>query len=242
MKQMTSILRFHLTTFLRDGKYVVPLTLLVLLQFTLVFAIMRHPADFLESVFLMEIFTFIVAVSLGFGASKWTDPVTEQLLILRTKKGITYYSVHVIFLLIVSAGLSLVSLLIPTLLHLLNPGMFERFTLNYFVLSYLLFLGSSFAGMSLGALFHPRLVTTSSNVPLYVSAIGLMAITRNPVESQYAILRFVLWIFPNLSAHQSLMSNQDFTLLNVVPLAIISLVYGIIYSVIKVVGLSRRKF
>ena len=242
MKQMTSILRFHAITFLKDAKYVMPLLLLVLLQFTLVFAIMRHPANFLESVFLMEIFTFIVAVWLGVSSTKWVDEVMEQLLILRTKEDKIYYTYYTIFLFLVSAGLSLVSLLIPTMLHLLNPGMFESFTLTYFVGAYLLFLGSSFAGISLGALFNPRLVTASSNRPLYAFGVGVLSMTRYPLSAQYPILNVVLWFLPNLSAHQSLMNDQAFTLLNILPLATISLMYGFVYSLIKIVGLSRKKF
>jgi len=205
--------------------------------------IQRRPTNFLDSIFLAEIFVFVIAIWLGYASNNWTDVITEQLLILRIKSDKVYRSIYVVFLFLVSACISLISISIPAIINLLDWRMFERFSITYFSQSFLLFLGSGFAGISLGALFHSRLMVKDGEKPLYAAGAGLLSITRYSIVNQYGIFNYILWIFPNVSAHHSILSDHSyFTFLNVTSLFLINLFYGVIYSIIKIVLLSKKKF
>jgi len=219
-----------------------PLSFLVFLQLLLYLAAGSRPAEFLANIFLAEIFTFSIAIWLGFSSNKWIDEATEQLLILRIKSDKAYYSIYVAFLFFISAIISLITILIPTIISLIDAGFFEHFGIIYFSQSFLLFLGSSFAGISLGALFHPRLMDSKSELPLSAAVVGLFSITRYPAVDHYELMRYVLWFFPNVSAHHSVISNSSYFTFPVVGgLFLINMLYGLVYSVVKVTLLSRKK-
>ena len=243
MKKIVNILYFYCFTFVRSSKYVMPLALLILLQMSLYIIARGEALDFINSLFLAEIFAFTIAIWLGYTSSGWIDEVTEQLLILRIKSDVLYHSIYCLFLLVVSVFISLISILIPTIFHLFDSGLFQQFNVIYFSYSFLLFLGSSFAGISLGALFHPRIMVDKNEVSLYVSVVGLVSITRHSIVNQYEIFQYLLWLFPNVSAHHSIIiDSSQFTFLIVVRLFLFNMLYGLAYSLIKILLLSRKKF
>ena len=242
MKKIISILHFHLFTFARSSKYVMPLSVLIFLQLSLYITARGEPADFVSGIFLAEIFAFVIAIWVGFTSSRWTDEITEQLLILRAKSDVFYYSIYVVFLFVISIFISLISVVIPIIFHLLDTDFFQQFTIAYISHSFLLLIGSSFAGLSLGALFHPRIMF-DSETPLYVVIAGLVSITRNPIVNRYEIFQYILWFLPNVSAHHAIIDDSSyFTFLIVGRLFLISMLYGVCYSFIKIVLLSRKKF
>ena len=242
MKKITSILYFHLFTFVHLSKYVIPLVLLLFFQI-MIYAMARGgPSDFASDIILAEIFAFVIAILVGFASTGWTDPITEQLLILRAKSDVLYYSIHGLFLFVISIFISLISVLVPVFFHLLDSGFFQQFTTLYLMQSFLLLLGTSFAGISLGALFHPRIIFDKEGA-LYVGLISLVSITRHAVVNQFEILQYVLWLLPNVSAHHAtIIDSSYFTFLVVGRLFLMSMLYGLAYSFIKVVLLSKRKF
>jgi len=241
MSKIMSVLYFHLYSLSRSSKYAIPVIFLVLLQMMLYMAIQTRPALFFSHLFLAEIFAFLVAVWLGHISHSWTDETTEQLLILRVKSDKFYYSIYVVFLFIISFCVSLLTISIPTVLSF--TGFFEQFTLSYFGSSFLLFLGSNFAGITLGAMIHPRLTAKKGDTPLYAMFACLVAMTRYPISQAYPIFRFVLWVLPNVSAHHAMITDvSELTFWSVIPLFLVSVVYGIVYSVIRIVLLARKKF
>jgi len=242
MKKITSILYFHFFTFVHLSKYVIPLVFLLFFQI-MIYAIARGgPSDFVNDIILAEIFAFVIAILVGFAANGWTDHITEQLLILRAKSDVLYYGIHVLFLFVISALISLISVLIPVIFHLLDSDFFEQLTIASLIRSFLLLLGSSFAGISLGALFHPRILFDNDGA-LYVGLISIVAVTRNAIVNRYEIFRYVLWLLPNVSAHHSVIVDSSyFTFLIVGRLFLTSMLYGLIYSLIRIVLLRKKKF
>ena len=242
MKKITNILYFHLFTFVQLSKYVIPLVLLLFFQIMIYTIARGEPSDLVNDIILAEIFAFVIAILVGFASSGWTDHITEQLLILRIKSDALYYSIHALFLFVISIFISLISILVPVIFHLLDPGFFQQFTISYLMKSFLLLLGSSFAGISLGALLHPRIIFDKEGA-LYAGLISLVAITRHAVANQFEIFRYVLWLLPNVSAHHAMIVDSSyFTFLLVGRLFLISILYGLAYSFIKVLLLSKRKF
>lgn len=243
MKKLISLINFFIFTSMRSPKIIMPLTVLIFLQLTIYTTIGRRPTDFFSGVFLAEIFTFTIAIWLGFSSNSWVDEVTEQLLILRVKKDTAYYAIYVVFLFLLSICISLISALIPVIFHLADSGFFERYTVAHFLKSFLLITGSSFAGVTLGAMFHPRLMPNKSDTPLIVTIVGLIAITKTSIINWQGFFRYILWTFPNTSAHSSIIvDSSDFTFPLVVRLFLVSILYSICYSLIKIVWLSKTKF
>jgi len=243
MKKITSILYFHLFTFIHSPKYIMPLAVLVFLQLVIYTMARGGPSDFISDILLIEIFAFIISIWLGFASNGWTDETTEQLLILRAKSHVLYYGTYVAFLFVIGIFVSLISASMPVLIYLLDSGFFQQFSVAYFGYSFLLLLGSSFAGLSLGALFHSRMMLATEETPLLVIVVGLLSITRQPIVNQFSIFQAVLWLLPYLSAHHGIISDGSyFTFLTVGRLFLISMLYGGAYSFIKVMLLSKRKF
>lgn len=242
MKKLINMVHFYAVILVRSSKIVMHLATLIFLQSIVYMTISQRPRDFLSSVFLAEIFTFIIAIWLGFSSNSWIDETTEQVLILRVKKDKIYYTIYVVFLFIVCIFISLISASIPVIIHLADNDFFNQYTLSYFINSFLLMLGSSFSGIALGALFHPRLTLRKKDDPLVVVFFGVVAITRTSIVDWQGLLRYVLWIFPSVSTHSSLITESTFTFSLVAKLSLISVFYGVCYSFIKIVRLSKEKF
>jgi len=241
MNKTQSLLYFHFFTLIKAPKFIIPLGVFIFLQLMHYMTVHNPPADFFSYIFLSELFTFVIAVWLGHTSHNFIDNTTEQLLILRTKSHIKYYTIHTIFLFNISTVLALIGIGIPTILSF--TGFFYQFTFAYFAYSLLLFLGSSFAGVSLGALFHPRVIPQKAEAPFYAIFTCLIAVTRHPISQAYPFLTYPLRLLPNTSAHHAIIPNSAHLTFPIVALLFLtSLAYGLIYSAIKIYALSKNKF
>jgi len=241
MNKISSMLYFHFFTLVKAPKFIIPLGVLILLQFIHYSTVTSPPTDYFNYIFLSEIFTFIVAIWLGYISHHFIDETTEQLLILRLRSHIKYYTIRTVFLFLISTSLALISVSIPAIFNF--TGLFYQFTPAYFIYSFLIFLGSSFAGVSLGALFHPRVVPQKAEAPILAIFIALIAVTRYPITQAYPFLTPILWLLPNTSAHHALIPDSThLTLMTVAFILLTSLAYGFFYSVINIYLLTKNKF
>jgi len=241
MNKMFSVLYFHIFSIVRSPKYVLPIAFLVFLQIMHYTTVHAPPAQFFDYIFLSEIFTFAISVWLGSASNKWFETTTEQLLILKVGSDKFYYAIYTVFLFVLSVCISLISVAIPTIYSF--TGLFEQFTVTYFAYSFVLFLGSSFAGICLGSLFHPRMFTKKNEAQFLAILACIVAITRYPISQTYPILNYVLWILPNLSSHQAIItSSSELIFSNVGLLVLVSIAYGILYAIIKILLLCRKRF
>ena len=245
MKKGINLLTFHIVTFLRSSKYVMPIIFLLTLQLSIYLAIQARPVNFVSAMLQAEFYAFVIAIWFGFSSNDWNEEVTEQLLILRAKNEFFYYSIYVIFLFIISAFISLISVIIPLIFNVVNHNEFFAHISSGkdFFLACLLFLGSSFAGISLGALFHPRIIKEKKFALLYTLLVGILSITRASVVNNQEILKYVMWVFPTIANHSTILRESSYLAsARVVQLFLISLFYGLSYSYIKIVILIKRKF
>jgi len=245
VKKGISLLYFQIFTFLKSSKFVMPSIFLLVLQLSIYYAIQAKPVDFMNAIFQAEFYAFIIAIWLGFSSNDLNDGITEQLLILRAKKEVLYYSINVVFLFVISAFISLISVIIPLVFHFVNKGEFFDHVSSGgdFLLAFFLFLGSSFAGVSLGALFHPRIIKEKKFALLYVLLAGLFSIARVSMVDDQEMLKYVMWVFPTLANHSTtLRGGSYFSSIRVGQLFLISLFYGLSYSYIKILILIKRKF
>lgn len=241
MSKIISTIYFHLFSLFRSSAFAIPLIVLLFLQMMLYMTVQNHPAQFFSHIFLAEIFAFVVAIWLGFISHSFTNETTEQLLILRLKSDKLYYCIYACFLFIISFFVSLITIFIPTILSF--TGFFEQFSVTDFCYALLLFTGSNFAGITLGAMIHPRIMRRKEEAPFSAIFVCLVAITSYSISLEYPLFRFVLWVLPNVSAHNVIIESvADFTLSTVVALFLISVVYGFAYSAIRVLLLARKKF
>ena len=244
MKKAISLLHYQWFTLMKSPKYVMPLILLLVLQLSIYLAIQARPVDLLDAIFLGEFYVFIIGIWLGFSANGWNDEITEQLLVLRMKSKVKYDSLYVVFLFIICLWISLICVLIPLAMGMIHRGFFAQSVLGSNLLySFLLFLGSSFSGIALGALFHPRLCKDKSSAILYVLLAGVFSIARVAIVSDFEWLKYLLWVFPNIASHsEQLSGNLNFSGSAVAQVVTISLLYGALYSAIKVFMLNKRKY
>lgn len=242
MKKAASILYYHFFTFIRSSKYIVPLIFLLVLQTSIYFASQRRPVDFLNAILIAETYAFIIAIWLGFSSNGWINQTTEQLLIVRSKSDLIYYSIDAVFLFVISLLISLICAFLPVLINLFDPYFFHQYLMTDFIYSFLLILGISFAGISLGALFHPRIIQKKSAI-IYTFLVGILSVARIPILSQQEGLRYLLWILPRLSAESLQLSDySSFIFPTVAKISLLSLLYGLFYSFIKILLLSKKKY
>jgi len=243
MRKIVSLLNYHLVIFSRSAKGLIPFGLLVILQISIYRAIQAHPVNFDRAAIQGEFFIFMIGIWLGFSSNTWHDPITEQLLALRVKSLRDYHVIYVIFLAILSLFAAMITTVIPIAYHVVLPEFFARYGISEFIASFFLFWSSSFTGMALGALSHPRFFKDRASCLWTIVLVSILTMTRTAVSTDFPWARFILWVFPNFSSHYQILSDTIyFPLVTTTSLVLVTFIYGLVCSAIKIERLAKGKY
>lgn len=241
MNKMVAVLNFKYRYLLSNPKFLLPFGFLIVMQMIHYSTVTAPPTAFLRYLFLAEIFTFVAAVWLGASSNQFFDETTEKLLILRLQSGVKFYLIFAVFLAGLAFVLSVVTTAFPIVFSF--TGLFDTFSFRYAFATFLLTLGSSFAGITLGALTSPRLLKKKEEGAFIAIIFCLLAVVAAPLSAAYPWTRFIMWFFPHTSHHGSLIeTSADLTFLKVFVLFLINVIYGVVYTIIRTTMLNLKKF
>ena len=101
----------------------------------------------------------------------------------------------------------------------------------------------SFVGAMVGELFHVRVMKDKNAGIGLTFFITLLAVCRNGVFADFAILKYILWMIPPISDVVSWFTDANYyDMGDVMKGTVLLLVYGIVLGVGEVELLRREKF
>lgn len=187
---------------------------------------------------------FFVMTWISYSYQQTEELISEQLLILKLQSAVKYNGSKYIFLLLIGLGFSILGIAFPMVQNILNHFKIFNRGITVFDISYgiLLHFVVAVVGISLGALFHPRLIKDKMSVLMVVTA-GILGYAKGPIILQYPLTKYILWIFPPIYDILGSFNGQEYFHIQSM---IIAILYGFIYSgitiVIQLLCLSKVKF
>ncbi len=242
MKKTIELVKYQMTLFFRGSKFIMPLVIMAVFLY-MMYSI--KPTGIVDSFSISGYLVFFIMVWISLLVSSSEDVVMEQIQLLRVQKSVYYYFSKVIFLMAVGLIVELICLIFPIVQNILNHNeLFLRQLTVYDLLNAFLLLGGcSFAGGSIGSLFHPRVLRDRKLAIVLTVLVTVLASIRTVLTQEVPILKAVLFIVPPLDRISVVYGQTDVFQLHQTMVIFLWLVfYGIVFSMVKSVICYRRKF
>lgn len=242
MKTICEMIRYQYKQYMMSAKWVMPL--IVLLGIVCMMYSMP-PVGIVDSFSITGLFLFVIMVWIGKSMQGVEAEVSEQVMILRLKSERKYYYCHIIFMICICVGVTGICMTVPVAIQILrgNTLLIRQFVWSDFVGGGLLMFACSFAGGMVGELFHVRVMKNKNAGIGLTFFITLLAVCRNGVIADFAILKYILWVIPPISDVVSWFTNSNYyNMGEVMKGTLLLVVYGVVMAVGEVELLRRAKF
>ena len=234
MKEMWNVAKYRLQCYFSGYTFAMPFIIVcVILRF--MYSI--KPQDVVSSYLISVQFIFIIMVWIGMMETNRENRVMEQVLELRVKNKWAYFAGKMLFLFILSMLMTVICTVWPIVQNNIENGtFFERAYLpEDFLNSFILLLGSSYCGAALGSFLHPDICKDRKVAIALTVLFALLAILRDMISVSQPVLKYVLWIIPNVAHAATQYGNEQFfnistTLQYFCVLMIYAVVYGVVGS------------
>lgn len=242
MKVICEMIRYQYRQYMMSAKWVMPL---IALLGVLGMMYSMAPVGIVSSFSITGIFLFVIMVWIGKNVEGLEPEVSEHVMILRLESERKYYWCHIIFMMCICVVLTGISIAVPVFTHIRsgNALLSRQLIWTDFVGGGLLMFACAFTGGMLGELFHIRVIRDRTVAIGLTFFIALLAICRNGVISDFAIMKYILWVIPPISDVVSWFTNESYYGMGEVMRGFsILLIYGIVMAVGKVELLRKVKF
>lgn len=242
MGRMLSLVGYKAHSYIRANRYFIPLVALLLFQ-SLHYAV--QPVRAADSYGFSAVILFLVMVWTGFAYGEVEDPVSEQLLILKSGSAPLHYASSHLLLLGFSILLGMACVAYPLLADLVLPGELykARPTLGDALQAILLHSATGFLGASVGVFFHPRILRDRKIGLLCLFFICTVGFVKPGIHRVLPFARAVTWLFPPASEVASAFAGEDHLAFSRTAKAVLlCAAHGLVWSAAQVVILLRRKF
>lgn len=191
----------------------------------------QKPLEYIPNMVMSAGVLFFIMTWIGYSYMDLEDPISEQLIILKLQNMSLYNISKLIFLLMIALVISGMGVGFPILQNMIEKGtLFKRVIVASDVVGGVLLHGViAFMGLSVGALYHPRIMRNRKMAVLMALTTALIGYTSGILKSELPFTRFVVWLFPQ--AYEILESFNGLEFFNVSNMTT-PLLYGIIYCLI----------
>jgi hypothetical protein len=242
MKQYINLMNYHFITYARTNRFIMPLVV----WSGLIFAHYRMmPLEVVSSLATSSIYVFFIMIWLGITYFDSVEVVSEQLLLLRVCKRTTYYKSKYLFLILLGALMSFLSVIVPVIYNAANN--FEMFTRSLTFMDiffgFFLHLVITFLGIAVAAIFQPLCIRNRKIALLLAAMVSLVALAKDAIIESYSFLRYLLWIFPPLSDILNLFRDSVvFNPLNIGLAIFIGTLYSLAMIIIAQLVIRKRMY
>lgn len=242
MKIIIEFIRYQYKQYILSAKYVVPLIVLFA-----VFGIMYSitPIAVVSNFAIMSLVLFMIMAGSGMTCQEIEPEVSEQIIVLRMQSERKYYIGQVLFAMILSGMVTVLSLCYPVIFHYLHKRiLFTRdIWISDIIGGFLLMFACSFVGCMVGGIFSPRILRERKMAAALTIICMLVSLVKIGIADEFPVSKYILWIMPPVSDMASWFMKEDyFQLGKVIEAFFVLMAYGSALAVIKV-ELSRiRKF
>lgn len=102
---------------------------------------------------------------------------------------------------------------------------------------------SGFSGSSLGEISHPRINRSRKTAVIFTFLLAVTAVTKAAILEMIPVLAVILWVIPPISDVTALFAGETYFSADKCSTAfIIFLISGMIWTVVKIMGLKKKGF
>lgn len=238
---MRELIKYESRKYFKSNKIIMPLL------FWLIFLRICYSEgnlSYVSSIVMSMGVLFFVMTWISYSYQEVEELISEQLLVLKLQSAEFYNASKVIFLLLIGLGFSILGIAFPMIQNLLNDFcIFNRVItvfdiINGVVLHFIV----ATVGVSLGSLFHPRIIKNRMSV-LMVVTVAILAYAKGPIILQYSFTKFVLWIFPPIyDILASFYEQEYFNIHNMIIPILCGGIYSFLIVAIQLMCLKKLKF
>ncbi|MDZ5726651.1 hypothetical protein [Acetobacterium sp. K1/6] len=239
---MKNLLVYHFKTYLKSYKLLLPFLIYLIYLFT-AYGIMPFSivSSFSESAGVL----FFIMAYVGFSYAELENPITEQLVLLRINNDTLYYLSRLTMLLIIGVVMSIIGILYPLVLNVINNN--HLFTRNLqfedVAIGLSLHCLMAFLGAMTGSFFHPRIIRNRKMAVLLLFFVAVMGISKGALADYFPQTRLIAWVFPPVFDILAAFTGLEFFSLPAMALPVaLTIIYGFVLIIGQIELLKRAKF
>ncbi|MGN0328604.1 MAG: hypothetical protein ACI4D4_06450 [Lachnospira sp.] len=241
MREIWETAKYRLQCYYKSYTYLMPFMVMCVY---LSFMYSVKPQDIISGYITSVHFLFIIMVWIGMSEINRENRVMEQIIELRVHKTYAYFAGKMLFFFILSMIMTTICTVWPLFRNVIENGAFfdRGYLWEDFLNSYILILGSAYSGAMLGALFHPDTIKDRKTAIALTVLFALLANIREIVAKSYPILKFVLWILPNVECAAVQFGNEKFfDIRGSLYCFCILMTYAVVYGIIGCILQYKRR-
>ena len=242
---MIALVRYHLATYMKSSKFVMPLASYVIIMLMLCGGTIDS-ATSMFSVSLVASYLFMVWSAFVF--SDCEELIAEQISILKAGKNKKFYLSKNIFIIMWGIVYSLLGVIIPSLWYIISKsfhlGSFKYFTVNNLLVSFFMHICVCILGAAVGFVWHPRIMSNRKIAGLGVFSYAFMGLIYGPLALDIQVVKYIRWIFPPVyDLVKKVTENPEKMVFPyiLVP-SLVCVGYAIILVVFNVIWLDKKGF
>lgn len=194
---------------------------------------------------LSGIFQFILMTFVALSINGNEENVEEQLLLFHGNGWGAYCMAREITLLVISCLYGVLLTFGPVIVNCFNHFSFFTRTLTAgdVAMGAIIILGSGFAGIAIGDVLHPRIMSERKIAISVAVVIMLLSIVKDAIIEEYRFLAFFGILLPSIMKPARDLGNGDcFEIKSVMAFILMMALYYSVIVVIKNLILNRKKF
>ena len=237
---LISVLKYNFKMYMKSHKYIMPFFIFIIYM---VMAYSIRLLDIVGSMVSSAALLFALMTWIGFTYYSNIELIAEEVLILKLKSHTRYWISKIIFMGVVGAFLSILSVGLPIIYNLICNVFKYPVTFSDIFVSFIIHMFLSIIGALIGMLLQPRIISNRKMAILGAIFIVLMSIIKGPVINEVPYSKYVMWIFPPINEVSTAYLNlMHFNIANLIMPLIIMIIYIFIESFILIKRMKKVLF
>lgn len=243
---MASLIKYHLHSYMKSNKYLMPLV-----SYLIVLGLIcssATPKTSISSLYIISIIlVYLFMIWSGFAFAECEDIITEQIVLLKTRKKSYYYITKIVFAVSWGAIFAIASIILPSLWKLLCQiiGIDTFYGLSFQVVltAFIIHLVAGMLGAVVGFLWHPRIMVNRKIAGIGAFSLGVLGIIKGPLSSSLPFVKYITVLLPPVYelANNGIVEDKLSFVGALIPM-VISIIYTLILGGISVTVINKKGF
>lgn len=236
---MGAMLRYSVLIYLANYHFLSPL-LLIFVYAGFLYVLM--PLGLLGYFALSAAILFTACISDGLCSYKIWDQDMRVILVMKSGSAIKFYMSAELLLVLLTFVYTILTLLVPGILFILDAGEQWRFAASNLWALLLLHLLVALCGYEIGSLFQPHMIggRPQTAIMIFITVLGIFL---RPELSTVPVVKYLFWIFPPIAKVLRLLFTEQICFsAEIKPMLIQLSLYALLLLAGKWCLLSRRKW
>jgi hypothetical protein len=192
---LIALLKYNYKVHQKYNKFIIPLSIFFVFQ-KIYYS--GGGVDFISSMIICTNVVFCIMSWMGFSYCESQDSLTEQIVFLKVKNDKLYWISKVLFMWIIGIIVSLIGVIWPLVINLLNKGTLfkNEVPLNDILLVIFIQILVALMGILIGMIFQTKVIGSRNIAVLIITLSVLMSIVKGPLLNEFPIAKAIAWILP----------------------------------------------